>query len=148
MDLEGEGASPAGSCTGAKVWGGARAPEAPSPATVSRRAGGWPSFQEALEPSPGCSWWVGGGGGRSLQHNLINFCHPTKWEMVYSDGWGLPEVCACDGGRGGGVQDLQGGPGSHHVYVHMWLGVWGFLLNSSPGAEKALLLRNLLLEFS
>lgn len=72
--------------------------------------------------------------------------------MVYSDGWGLPEVCAFDGGRGVGgrrcVQDLQGGPGSHHVYVYIWLGVWGFLLNSSPGAEKVLLLRNLLLELS
>lgn len=56
VDLEAEEDSPGGSCTGAKVLGGARAPEAPTPATVSRRAGGWPSFQEALEPFPGCSW--------------------------------------------------------------------------------------------
>lgn len=50
--------------------------------------------------------------------------------------------------RGRCVQDLQGGPGSHHVYVYIWLGVWGFLLNSSPGAENVLLLCNLLLELS
>ena len=46
----------------------------------------------------------------------LNICHPTKWEMVYSDGWGLPEVCALGQGRGGCVQDLQEGPGFHPVY--------------------------------
>lgn len=78
VDLEAEEDSPGGSCTGAKVLGGARAPEAPTPATVSRRAGGWPSFQEALEPFPGCSWWVGWGWGTLPPTQLNKFLPPNQ----------------------------------------------------------------------
>ena len=78
VDLEAEEDSPGGSCTGAKVLGGAGAPEAPTPATVSRRAGGWPSFQEALEPFPGCSWWVGCGWGTLPPTQLNKFLPPNQ----------------------------------------------------------------------
>lgn len=72
--------SPGGSCTGAKVLGGARAPEAPTQQFPGEQEAG-PASQEALEPFPGCSWWVGWGWGTLPQHNLINFCHQPngKW---------------------------------------------------------------------
>lgn len=75
----------------------------------SRR--GWPSFQEA---GGAVSWLqlvgrVRVGVGILLpsphRHNLLKVCCPTKWEMVYSDGWVLLEMCGFveGGGLGWGV---------------------------------------------
>lgn len=86
----------------AEVLRGAWALATPTPATVSRGAEGWPSLQETVELSPGCSWRAGWGRmppSQPPQTQLTN-C-PTKWEMIYSDGWELHEICGFVEGGGG-----------------------------------------------
>lgn len=106
--------------------GGVWAQEAPSPATVSRGAGGGsPASRRLMGRILDAAGGHSGGGDVSFPapsraharvgihththtHILQFFYQPNEWEMVYSNSGGLHKACLCGVNNGWGMQGFQG----------------------------------------